>query len=792
MEAQQSTLIRMLSGEDKRFKIPVYQRAYSWKISNCEQLLNDLKSVYINNYDTHFFGSIVYLDEDHGDIREYTIIDGQQRVTTVCLLLLAIRNYINNNKLTTNIKVDKITEAYLIDKFSNDEKKLKLKLVDGDDATYEKVVQNLPLIENNGIATNYTYFYNYLDKLSIDEIEKLYDAILKLMIVCVSLKLRDGDNPQLIFESLNSTGEELEEADKIRNFVLMGLSSNEQDRIYKNYWEELEKRTGKNELNAFIRYYLAIKLNNLSNEKKLYVDFKKLKTDNLNIQDLLTEMLKFASYYKMIKTFKYDDVGYKGSIGRMMYLDISTVIPLLFNLFNAKDDGLLDDEDMDEAMQIIESYYVRRTICNLPAASINKTYVSIGFDIDNYMDKNSSTYLDALKHSIFIRTGKTRFPNDTEFKENFITFELYNAKSEFRKYILERLENTNSRERVAVQEQINKGQLTIEHIMPQTITTDWKKMLGDNWLEVSQKYMDTIGNLTLSAYNSDYSNFEFNKKKTIPEKGFMYSKLFLNEFIKEKDEWKEKDILERANLLANNALKIWRALGYTNDNDNDEFWVDLDDEFDYTNKTVKKVLFLGDEIPTKDISEVFTKLNVALYSRNPEVYVGVNDKYITDNEDLLRKPFKVGTNVYVETNMSSQNKIDFIKSIIKKFNIEMQDVRFLVGIKLSKDTVDEIIENDKMIKVGVLAYSLFKELLENNKISEEEIIKLFDKDYTRKTFSRVTYPAMAYSRNANMGNSKQYRYYKEPVVVNNKKYYITSQWFEDSRNDLLKWYNEHK
>lgn len=537
MKASETFLLKLLNGTDKRFIVPVYQRPYSWKISNCKQLLNDLKDMYLKNYTSHFFGSIVFLENHNGGASEFSIIDGQQRITTVCILLLAIRNYIKNNGIESSfINTEKITDAYLTDKFAVEEKKLKLKLVQGDDAAYDTLINNIEPTGNNIVIVNYQYFYNEISKLKIEEIEKLYDSITKLMIVGVSLALPD-DDPQLIFESLNSTGLELEESDKIRNFVLMGLKEDEQNRVYKTYWEVLESTVGKNDLTQFFRHYIAVKLRYLPNADRLYFEFKKLKKSDETIDLFLQDIIKYAKYYQNIKNCDYYDDGYKGSIGRMLYLELGTVIPLLFDIYNAFNDNLLDNDDMNEALQIIESYYTRRKFCNFSTSSSNRTFISIGAEIDNYMDEMNVTYLDAIKHSILTRKGKSKFPTDNEFKENFGLYGLYNDKSEFKKYILERFENTNSRERVAVDEQVNNGDLTIEHVMPQTLSDDWKKELGDKWDEIFSKYLDTIGNLTLTAYNSDYSNNMFKFKKELPDKGFLCSKLFLNDYIKKCDKW---------------------------------------------------------------------------------------------------------------------------------------------------------------------------------------------------------------------------------------------------------------
>lgn len=303
MDAKEISMFRFLDGADKKFIIPVYQRAYSWKHENCEALLKDLTSVYENNYVSHFFGSIVYVSNDVGGCNEHIIIDGQQRITTVSLLLLAIRNYITEHPdIDTGVNPKKITEAYLTDVYANSKKKLKLKLIQGDDEAYDRLIQNEKPIDNNNITTNYNYFYSEISRRDTLQIKGLYDAIMKLIIVNISLKPQDGDDPQLIFESLNSTGLGLDEADKIRNYILMGMSAVRQESFYKKYWGTLEKLVPHKDMKTFIRYYLAVKTRDLFREDRLYFGFKNFcLQQKCLIEETFEDVLLYAGYYKTIR-----------------------------------------------------------------------------------------------------------------------------------------------------------------------------------------------------------------------------------------------------------------------------------------------------------------------------------------------------------------------------------------------------------------------------------------------------------------------------------------------------------
>lgn len=795
MIAKEGYIVRFLDGSDKKFVIPVYQRPYSWKKSNCELLIKDLLEVYNRGYKSHFFGSIVYVENDIGGCNEYIIIDGQQRITTVSLLLLAIRNYVTDNKLDIGINANKITTAYLTDEYADSAKKLKLKLVQGDDDAYDRLIEKTQPITNNNVTVNYNYFYyDVLSSMQDTEIKGLYDAIMKLMIVNISLNPHNGDDPQLIFESLNSTGLDLEEADKIRNYVLMKMSSTQQERIYKNYWEKLENQVSKEDINRFIRHYLAVKTRELANENKLYFAFKNYREKNieLQIEEILNDILIYAEFYNQIKNAKISDrISYLNAIARINKLEVNTVIPLLFDLFYAKKQGLLSEEDMSNCVSVIESYIARRIICGLPTSALNKIFVGMGAEIKRYMDKNSATFIDALKYSILSKTGKSRFPNDHDFAEKFVVYELYNAKPNTRKYFFERLENYNNRERIAVEEQIDNTELTIEHIMPQSLTAEWKESLGDNWELTYSKYIDTVGNLTLTAYNSDYSNLSFAKKKSLPDKGFLYSKLSLNSFIKNCEVWTEKQIKERASKLYEWAEKIWQTPVTSFEPDIIEDWITLDDEIDFTNKTILKINLLGDEIMCDNITDAYKKINVTLYMLDPVLFAGLKNIYHNESSTELRSPYSLSDSMYIETNLSSQHKINIIRELFDGFGFDYQDLKFLVKPKQKDSFIVDLDDEGTYYNVtcGELAYRMFAYLLESNKLSQDEIDNLMTKDFSRKTFKKVVYPVLALSRDANRGDSNKIRYYKKPINVNGTDIYISSQWFDESREDLITYFN---
>lgn len=790
MDAKEISMFRFLDGADKKFIIPVYQRAYSWKHENCEALLKDLTSVYENNYVSHFFGSIVYVSNDVGGCNEHIIIDGQQRITTVSLLLLAIRNYITEHPdIDTGVNPKKITEAYLTDVYANSKKKLKLKLIQGDDEAYDRLIQNEKPIDNNNITTNYNYFYSEISRRDTLQIKGLYDAIMKLIIVNISLKPQDGDDPQLIFESLNSTGLGLDEADKIRNYILMGMSAVRQESFYKKYWETLEKLVPHKDMKTFIRYYLAVKTRDLFREDRLYFGFKNFcLQQKCLIEETFEDVLLYAGYYKTIRQPMNKKNSYETVLTRINKLDLNSCTPILLDLFIAHEHNQLSDAELTEAFCILESYMARRIICGLGTQYYNKLFVSLGAEIEKLVGKDGATYIDAFKFAILSKTGKSRFPNDHDFEDKFMAFELYNAKASVRKYFFERFENFGNREMVAIEEQISDGTLTIEHIMPKTLSEEWKNGLGEQWELIHSKYIDTIGNLTLTAYNSDYSNLSFMKKKTLPGRGFETSKLRLNEYVKNCDSWGECEILERARLLYELAEQIWPMAETDYDAQEEDKWICWDDEdYDFTDKSILKIILMGDELQTENITDAYRKINVTVYNMDPAGYVAMENSWSGTDAGRIRSPYEIGPSVYITTNLSSQSKAAAIRELCEYFKFDSSDLRYLV--KATFDINNETTYN--AVTAGQLAYRLIEKLLGENKLTEEEVEKLKEKDFSRRTFYKVVYPVLANNREDNKGKSKKCRYYSKPVKFKGKNVYISTEWFDESRKDLVEWYKRH-
>lgn len=684
MKASEKTILRFLEGTDKKFIIPIYQRNYDWKKEQCEQLFNDLISVINSSFRSHFFGSIVFIYDENADDEQLIIIDGQQRLTTISLLLLAMYNLIENGVFDDKDDLSaKIRNEYLVDKYKPTDKKIKLKLIKDDKVAFDRLFENDPnyYISESKVTINYNYFYTWIQE-RIKDINELYEAIKKLSIVQIKLVQKE-DDPQLIFESLNSTGLDLTEADKIRNYILMGTSVENQNNLYENYWLKIEKLTS-NKVDAFARCYLTIKTNVIPTEKRIYLEFKQYVILNkCNIDEILEDMLLYAKFYNYTINGNTDIPQVNTIIKNINTLESTTAYPYTIRaLMNYYNDSIINKDEIIELFSILESFLVRRLICNVPTNALNKLFLTLERDIrkNDAWEKN---YIDIFKYLLKSKTVSQRFPDDAEFKESFTTRDLYNIKSSKRSYIFEKLENYNNVETVNVTELIADGTLTIEHIMPQELTKEWKESLGSEYEIIHEHLLHNIGNLTLTGYNSKYSNKSFETKKTI-ENGYCESKLSLNKYIASQSSWNKEQILQRASKLFDVALKIWPVVetNYKPLKDDEDFYT-LADEESFTNKKIQSYVFLGDETKVKQWTEFYEDIIDKLY----ELDQGIMQKIITHNfqdaymgkrfsnkEDLLRNAYKVDNNIFIEKNLNTDAKLDTLRVILDFYGLDYIDV----------------------------------------------------------------------------------------------------------------------
>lgn len=559
MKGDAQPLIKFFDGSDKRFIIPLYQRNYDWKEENCEQLFNDLLNLHESNRKSHFFGSIVSSIQPGTEDRY--IIDGQQRITTVSLLLIAIVNVKKEGLIEAadSKLVEKIFKRYLVDEYQEDERKVKLKPIKKDMEAFDALLYKSreQYIKESNVTRNYDFFYDRVIRsgLTIDE---LFETIKKLEVI--NIRLDADDDPQLIFESLNSTGLDLSEADKIRNYLLMSLSPTEQDNLYNRFWNPIEVFT-KYDPSSFVRDYLTMKQGKIGRIDKIYFIFKEYaEGNNMARADLLEDMHHYAKIYSQIANAKAGTDKLNQKLSQLRTLDSTIAYPFFMAFFNYASKNDLPESEICKVIDVIESYWARRIICNLPSNALNKVFATLHRDVLNQKYKvvsdNKPAYIDVLTYILLKKGRSSIFPSDEDVKTDFATRQVYKIPANARMFILERLENRDNNERHDVVKGLSEKKISIDHIMPQTLSDQWKKDLGPEWERIHQTYLHTMANLTLTAYNSQYSNLTFLEKRDM-EKGFKESAFRLNNYVKSCDKWTEDELKERKKELLGVFMKLW-------------------------------------------------------------------------------------------------------------------------------------------------------------------------------------------------------------------------------------------
>jgi uncharacterized protein with ParB-like and HNH nuclease domain len=683
MKASEIKIIRFLEGHDKSFVIPVYQRNYDWNKENCKQLFNDLVDVIENKRKSHFFGSIVYLFNDDTDEngQEFVIIDGQQRITTLTLLMLALVHTQEESKKDDNLNIVEIRNEYLVGKYTNKEK-VKLKPVKNDAVALKSVFdKDWKDYTTSNIVTNYLYFRELLQQPKFF-LSEIFSAIKRLDVVDIRLKSSE-DDPQLIFESLNSTGLDLSEADKVRNYILMSLPASKQNEYYEKYWNNIEKNTKYN-VSSFLRDYLTYKERRVPNIKKVYFTFKEYrqKNENASIEDILRELLTFSGYYNLIMQSNHPNKKISEILVYLNKLDMTVAYPFLLEVFyDYYNDKIFPDDKLLDILLIIESFIVRRLICEVPTNALNKLFMTMGRDIKYFPDYKDK-YVEILKYVLLQKRGSQRFPDDEEVKEKMSTKDFYNMNAKNNMHIFERLENFENREKIDLQKLLAENVLTVEHIMPQTLSKVWKNELGTNFESIHSTYLHTIGNLTLTAYNSEMSNKAFAEKKSI-DGGFSQSKLYLNEYIKNQDSWNQNTIIERADIFIERALKIWRSCQTSYENARDiENTYSLSDDARFTGEKIKYFTVLGQKITVDYWINFLHQLCIILYDLEPAKFRNLlNDSDFTkkslllaNDESKLRSPYKIAEDLFIEGNLSTEYILDTARLILGRLDIDTEEV----------------------------------------------------------------------------------------------------------------------
>lgn len=676
MKANETKVEDFLSSNKTQFVIPVYQRNYDWSTSQCKQLLDDILEVGTSKkMNAHFIGSLVYVHDDvytATRIKELTIIDGQQRITTLTLIYLVLHRLaieLNDESL-----VSEINETYLINKFAPEDEKLKLRPTENNDKAIKYLLRSDPNEEFTVFSKVIDNFNYFKERITEENLEFVLNGLSKLMFVEISLD-REKDAPQRIFESLNSTGLELSQADLIRNYILMGLNRRDQNKIYNNYWEIIEKLAKDETLNIskvsdFIRDYLTLTNNKIPNKSKVYLEFKtKFPTTNLeDLGNILTPIKSLVKFYnKLINPKNETDSEIRTQLEYINRLEINVAYPFLMKVYEDYSENVITKDTFIEILDFIQSFAWRRFIIGLPTNALNKIFMTL------YEKIESGNYFSSLQQWLLKRPGSQRFPKNKEVIESLKLKDVYNIKSKNRTYLLERLENFENREPVIIE---GNSDITIEHIFPQNPEPKWKVDLGaDEYNLIKENYLNTIGNLTLSGNNGKLGNKSFLFKRDLESAGYKDSRLWLNKYLSNVDNWDKIEIEKRFDILAERFLNIWKYPDIELEEKDVNNEVNI---FEAENPKFKKLeyaIFFDQKLEITQVAKLYLEVFKQLFDIQPETFFTTDlaEKItLTKNpkEGNPRQALPINDTYFIEGNIDNISKFEKIKHALTIFDSE--------------------------------------------------------------------------------------------------------------------------
>lgn len=557
MKPDATSILSFINSADKTFVIPVYQRNYSWSAEECGKLFEDLLDS-MKTGKRHYFGNIVFYAKETNAWAGYSeliLIDGQQRVTTTMLLLAAIRDVEEDE-----VKRARITNTYLLNRNSDTKERVKLKQIESDRDIYESIINGeFDESSDSNAGRNYKTFKRLIRESGV-KTDDILNAINNLEVVALDLKLNENkertESPQIIFESINATGKPLSTADLLRNYLLLGIDDSEQERYYKDYWLIIEKGIGDANISDFINKYLIMKIGDNVNKNTEYAEFKKyLSKNNIDAIDALKDLAHYAKYYGWIQEpEKAKDFDKKVSLQLedLRELKTASMAPLLlFLLEKADDDAVIgfNSNELLEALAVLESWAFRARVVGALTSGAFNTITSTSL-LNNLKRATEDDYHNQIKFELSNYRTYDIWPNDDDFMG---AFKKYNFYKNYNKYVQRKLENAVSNDHY------NWRPDSIEHIMPETLSADWKKRLGDNYSEIHGEYLHTIGNLTPLNMTDNIINSNDPFSVKLPQYKSSSWKLTRDVYddFKDTEDWGVTEINSRAENLAYKASKIW-------------------------------------------------------------------------------------------------------------------------------------------------------------------------------------------------------------------------------------------
>lgn len=713
MISAQTTIQKILNASETYYEIPNFQRPYAWQTANANEFLADLEES-VAKRKNHYFGTVV-LVEDTASSYSVAIIDGQQRVTTSLLLVTAIYHLVKKDP--TLIDNPETTPELIRDRYlfnaNIDKNKVKLRTVTTDNQILQHIFDKdgeesrlEPRERTSNIYQVYSTFRKYFsNKKGLDT---YIDGLRLFEVISITLNNND-DSPQRVFESINSTGKPLTDGDKIRNFALMLNSDRLRDQVYQKYWSIIEEslvNANKDYITDFFRSYIISKRQTVVRIDTVYPEFKKQferyvgeaqAEDTIDV--FYEDIVESLNFYKLLKLVDTDNfVGTYQNISetvfKMRYLQIDLYIPFAMTILRHHAAGELTDAQLEDIFKLIETYFSRRIVSGVDTTSVDRFLASLHKDVLSYQKTNpKADYVEVLRYIILNRIGQTRIPDHAEYENAIRTREAYYQRNSFLIYVLTAAEES-SKEAVHTLHQISDGRLklSIEHVMPQTLASkDWQIMLGDDFERIHHDYLHTLANLTLTGYNSEYSNRAYHEKMGLEIKdkrtgkthkvGFAYSKLPLNQWIAKHNTWNEATLKERQNWWVANLRNAWPLPATTFQPIEQDTSINLLEATDLKGRSIRSVEIFGEQISVSTWAEALDAIAEALYARNPEFIARViEDEWLSrfikqDSGAFYNSAEILDTGYHIDTGNDTNTKLRVITAMGKKFNLAIDEIK---------------------------------------------------------------------------------------------------------------------
>ncbi|WP_054952336.1 DUF262 domain-containing protein [Flaviflexus massiliensis] len=691
------SITKIFDGKSLELIVPVYQRNYDWTQKQCERLFDDLVDVVRSEREKHFFGAIVGHAETSWN---WIVIDGQQRLTTVSLLMLALVHALEDGDIES---VDptlgkKINGDFIVSGDDDLQVKFKLKPVKNDLDAYQRVFeQSEELRESSNVTGNYRYFRERLRSSDLTA-DRVWEAICGLEVM--HLNLEKHDDPQRIFESLNSTGLDLTEADKIRNLVLMGLDSKKQQHLYDKRWNPMEINVDY-KTSWFIRWYLVSKTGRTPRESEVYEDFKAYLLSASDVEAVVDDMHMFSKLCRELHSAATGMPTVDKRLARFSLIFSDVTLPFLMPVYRDVLDGKTTESDFERVIHLVESYIVRRVMAEIPTNSLNKIFATMYNELIK-LRQGKEEYTDILTYLLRRRDGGSgRFPSNSEFLEGMRTRNVYKMRRESRQFLFESLENLSSKDSREIANKLASGELSIEHVMPQTLSEAWKKELGEDYEEIHETWLNRLGNLTITGYNSEYSNLPF-AEKVSRLNGFSSASYRLNQMIVAKETWGRAEIEERTDALAKDALTLW-PMAET------DFVAPpvilpsepLGSEGSFRYRKVAGVSLWGS---SKTVSvwpdAVVWILQTLLESYRSKLFAFAENEsllHVGEKPESMWGPKPVTPGLWFEGSNDTDTKIDFLRRVFEDLELDPEEVVFTLrpdseAVRRQEETVTEPFE----------------------------------------------------------------------------------------------------